>query len=1536
MELIDPDDEDEQPMYTGRGRGGAAYYILPEDGPMYEVTSRGGRVSRSGGGGRGRGRATYYIEPSDGGSLIEVDSTYTVRGRGGRGRGVVTPTPVVRGRGGGGRGVGIRGRGRAPISLSLRDTPIAGIRQGFVDIRNETIARTNLLRGAVRGRVRVGRGRGRSRTVNQVNQASRAKTVTILRNQILKDMGIIGFTHAQLTVPGVMDIMMTAARHLAEDLIGHTQVNLTLTPTLRWRDKFKLALETLTDEVLAPRESITTFASREQTYHPISLAQMITMIMELRHVNTLKIRLAGCRAKVKLSARNRFGVMINQWRALNDTFAVTSEHWIAMLLGIEVNQLQNVLQRYNQLEVRGSDPMDEEDFEFNGDMHLTLQVSHTTPTNHGDESGGAFFRYWLSEEFPDDLSIIQVYKESQHKILLKELKEGRDLEGGYYEVDCLGHSLLMMEVPLDKVLRYFALTAHNPTPWIPTSKLRILADELDLNLSITYYSKNQMSRNKDTKLYRGDMSTEVFIPLGRVEGHYVPDVYSDWTRWAVRNVKRIGETFKGHEAYQLEDIKLSKKMDRVAGVDSPMRLKCYRSREEAMEYKALATYGEILCILTYGVDEERGPSGRKRSRNELQSGFYTLYRQERMVEEITPDEYLLRTNMFMYFKEAVKNRKLAETLTAEQVVEMGTRYCKENKGTEQSFLNIPEPIWATDVPDYSWGQRTLVTKQGKPGVDTCSYEYFEFVFKNFGLLKKHPWDFRDKMVKQARVITTKEPNMEHMRLDIKTHYNVIAFDFETTTDGDIHKPYMCSIAFFEHLADIPFSFRETDDFLTGDIAVRNPLTDLGAIIGTRSFYGKDCGQQMIDFIVQNNRYVQLILIAHNMRYDLNQLMASSSSVIEDGIFKTASRTNCATLMLKTTGGVEEKRVLLLDTLQLMPMDLRSLAKTFELQMEKEYMPYQLYNEDFFRRGYGPDLEMDRNVVLEKAKNDLGGDQSEGFKSFYSNCVLNLNMNLTSGNFEAMKYATFYCERDCEILLMGFTKNREEVAKVQYIDKHGEFLRCNLDVVHAVSVAQLASHMLGKSGCFEGTFLLSGTLRDYISTSVVGGRTMLEANVPHEVNENIQNMDACSLYPSAMKRIAEKFSGFPMGLPKMWSPEVNLRGEEIVYYVITVMITKVGIPRTFPLLSTRTSAGGRHFTNMLEGELITMDKVSWEDIQRFQGVEGEIRCGLYFDQGGNKKIGELIQYMYDKRKELKDEGKNAAQVVMKLMMNSAYGRTIMKPIETDMHFLSGEDRIDKYLGKHNVSIKTISMVRDDFCIVERHKSVFTHFSQPQIGSFILSTSKQIMNEVMCLAEDNGMRIHYQDTDSMHMLVKDMPRLGEVFYQEYGRPLYSVTDSPIGILKPYEKEGEHLGLFHGDFEKLKGYEEAESINSIYCGKKMYINVLQYREIGAREKTKLVYHTKLKGVPKSALIAYYESIKEEYGYNSMLDVYKSMLYGERHKIDLLKSNKVFFHCTKDMKVRNRLVFERTVGTIEETSKLAYAEAETLGGKFEKLLLE
>jgi hypothetical protein len=60
-------------------------------------------------------------------------------------------------------------------------------------------------------------------------------------------------------------------------------------------------------------------------------------------------------------------------------------------------------------------------------------------------------------------------------------------------------------------------------------------------------------------------------------------------------------------------------------------------------------------------------------------------------------------------------------------------------------------------------------------------------------------------------------------------------------------------------------------------------------------------------------------------------------------------------------------------------------------------------------------------------------------------------------------------------------------------------------------------------------------------------------------------------------------------------------------------------------------------------------------------------------------------------------------------------------------------------------------------IKEVKPIDKYFNFTLLGVQILSMSKRIMNEVMCLAFSIGCHIYYQDTDSMHIEVADVPRL-----------------------------------------------------------------------------------------------------------------------------------------------------------------------------------
>ena len=56
-------------------------------------------------------------------------------------------------------------------------------------------------------------------------------------------------------------------------------------------------------------------------------------------------------------------------------------------------------------------------------------------------------------------------------------------------------------------------------------------------------------------------------------------------------------------------------------------------------------------------------------------------------------------------------------------------------------------------------------------------------------------------------------------------------------------------------------------------------------------------------------------------------------------------------------------------------------------------------------------------------------------------------------------------------------------------------------------------------------------------------------------------------------------------------------------------------------------------------------------------------GYYYDEGRNNTINHVIKDLCGLRKKLKQE-KHPAQMVIKWLMDSMYGKAIIKPVETD--------------------------------------------------------------------------------------------------------------------------------------------------------------------------------------------------------------------------------------------------------------------------------
>ena len=167
----------------------------------------------------------------------------------------------------------------------------------------------------------------------------------------------------------------------------------------------------------------------------------------------------------------------------------------------------------------------------------------------------------------------------------------------------------------------------------------------------------------------------------------------------------------------------------------------------------------------------------------------------------------------------------------------------------------------------------------------------------------------------------------------------------------------------------------------------------------------------------------------------------------------------------------------------------------------------------------------------------------------------------------------------------------------------------------------------------------------------------------------------------------------------------------------------------------------------------------------------------------------------------------------------------------------------------------------------------------------------MNEVMCLAFDIGCHIYYQDTDSMHIEVEDLPRLVEAFKEKYNRELI----------------GSNLGQFHSDFPTINGHEETPvSIESYFLMKKMYIDKLQ------DSSKQIDYMIRGKGLTQASI----EYAADRWHHSNYMELYRSIYEGNNQTFDLTKGQPCFA-MNKNMTVSTVKAFSRTIKTTYEAGK-------------------
>ena len=108
----------------------------------------------------------------------------------------------------------------------------------------------------------------------------------------------------------------------------------------------------------------------------------------------------------------------------------------------------------------------------------------------------------------------------------------------------------------------------------------------------------------------------------------------------------------------------------------------------------------------------------------------------------------------------------------------------------------------------------------------------------------------------------------------------------------------------------------------------------------------------------------------------------------------------------------------------------------------------------------------------------------------------------------------------------------------------------------------------------------------------------------------------------------------------------------------------------------------------------------------------------------------------------------------------------------------------------------------------------------------------MNKVFSCANDCDIQVYYQDTDSIHLNYDDVDKAVKRYKEKYGLELV----------------GENLGNFHVDFELKDATSEIYAVESLFLGKKTYIDILESTDKDG--KTINSEHIRMKGIPTSCI--------------------------------------------------------------------------------------
>lgn len=677
-------------------------------------------------------------------------------------------------------------------------------------------------------------------------------------------------------------------------------------------------------------------------------------------------------------------------------------------------------------------------------------------------------------------------------------------------------------------------------------------------------------------------------------------------------------------------------------------------------------------------------------------------------------------------------------------------------------------------------------------------------------------------------------------------------DCETFKFINRHKVFLIGVILNDDEKDRVFIYKSTYDFLQGMVNMTNHL----------------------------KKEDEVVIYFHNAKFDYSVMFKDyykDSPIIKNGQFYQGA------IRFKN------RKFIIRDSYKHINIPLSSFKKAFKLAVGKKdiYMPYSIYNNKNIKREY-----ILYNDLIKHNKEENIGDiekliTQEQIELVDSYCFKKGNRKY----FKHMQFMIDYLKYDCIVLKHGFLKHRQNIF--QLCDKL-EIER--QDIFDILTTSSLAFNIYKAKNSYEGVYEVNGNRRRFIQVGSMGGRTGTQWNKKLLKKLSV-DFDACAQYPSAIYRLLEEYGGIPTGKSKTITNYDSVKNN--TYYVARIKVTAIKNNQQISFFCFKEnnkriySGDFERFKKANPSQEMILDRITIEDYCKFQGMEYEFIEGVYWDTF-NGNMSKLTLELYNLRKEfksMKDENGNMTefgdlmQSTCKLMLNSIYGKTLIKPskekIVTKSNFKKDNEstsEAEKFLDKNYGIVKYGINEKSTTTFYVSHND-FDDYNMCHVGCMILSMSKRIINEVMNTATENNIEIYYQDTDSMHLAYDKVELLREKYNQEYNRELI----------------GKNMGQFHNDLEGVfdNNIYNCFASESVFLGKKAYLDVLKiapddkdnirkFKTLNySKEKINEMlnmegYHIRLKGVGSKILKKNYKDIK---------DCYMRLYKGEELDFDLCK---------------------------------------------------